>query len=1255
MAEELNTNTIIQKYTGIESVMGTESQEHKNKTNNGPLTEINVDNYYNFYGVMSPEVSVRFLKSSTRRKNSKPLCEWIDINSGTIYSEGKKTSSGITQNNYFVSASIEDTGVRKLNLTLFDRSFYSLQELIYQAIKAGGGRNLTDSDNETDKEEKTSNLKIESASGEELTSLDFVYQPNNTMLNNLQIIWGYSDENPSKAATKAITTQDYFKNINSDGDKDGNGGSNSRWNERKDIESNVYSSNGKQITQGNYADVLSSFNQSTIRSSYEEFFITNVTTTLTNTGVQYNISAISTDNFILNGYKFIQMYANLQGTPRELLALFMKAFNDSENSLLKVIWDDKDTEPINGNEYIKNYNGEYVENNEENKNNTISKYNEELNKLLEAKKIYKNSMAVLRRDDSQDIDNYYFNRQNVYYGTISSSLNDSSLKNIKLGDDDMFSSIIAFIDANNHRDDDRRNFKDISTSYSVTNQKDLIKLIKLVNRYWGTLKSNNQSNYGSDSNKYAYVKQCQALLLLIIKSKYYKVSFDDEEIAKKFENIDTSKIKKFQEDLNNCNDKLTNIQNYCYGFDIERDYADWERIINSFDYKTVNSQVKELFYNQIIPDEDRFIIDESTGENISNPNFPNLESLDIEIKNAAKNYIIRNSIETSQENDFAIKLINCLWKKTSGNAEDLRSLYDSLDNKLKFIKDIKEYTLKDDNDFNFESFETAKIFVSDLIDFLSEPDQQDKVCYTKFHEYTRKNCWKCNEYNGHFIFEFFENEKYDGSQKSLIDLIYNNENYIKVNYKNASDDPDDPSAGKHSNNKLKRVNLLGKDFDMFIPHLPFDSNIYTTTQTNINALTRICERLEKIATNLISDKNNEVNKEYDKYILNKIQNIIINETEGKVNAVADKWGKLTATGNSGKTYKPEEFWDKVFNLVNNRSGVVTENYTSELNSLINSYESTIRSIDSDISYLEEERRKSDENDNGLITICLGGEESRNNYSEDGKAHTNSLYYKSISSLFTSYTSQCPPYIEIKPGSNDETKTKDATKDKVYKAINDNGEQVTATIETQENNRRMQWSVVGNDKEGRPIVGFRYAKPFKVGKLRVYNWGNGNSEQHCIKNLSIQNSSEFGMLNMALSVDTEGNMTKIDSNGLVANVSDFYVGKAGSAFVNAVTTSNNEKNSIINKMVNGVRKGTIEVLGDPSLRFQNDYAPYCYPIKLNIKLQRDNTWADNNSGYIPCQLSGYYVITKITHNISSSGYTTTMEVMSYPGIDKFLKK
>lgn len=285
-----------------------------------------------------------------------------------------------------------------------------------------------------------------------------------------------------------------------------------------------------------------------------------------------------------------------------------------------------------------------------------------------------------------------------------------------------------------------------------------------------------------------------------------------------------------------------------------------------------------------------------------------------------------------------------------------------------------------------------------------------------------------------------------------------------------------------------------------------------------------------------------------------------------------------------------------------------------------------------------------------ITLSLGSEDSQ---------YKNDRYTKSLSSLFNDFCSQCMPM--IKATDMIATSTKD-----------EEGNSTTATVTDEAAKQSLTWSVVGkyknNDGTTVPIIGFYYKEPKIPSYIREYAWGTGNSKMHCIKDINISTASEFAMYSTVSTMKIENgkldSATNIDysndrrSEVIRISTPSGSVPSETAFFPNLVANGEKQKN-LMNNLLQAINKGTLTLLGDPSLVFTGEIQPYTYPIFLNIKLQQEGvSWSGGNKGgmsaNVQSYLSGIYVVGKITHTFSNSGYLTTLEVIRYPGLDKDYK-
>lgn len=296
-----------------------------------------------------------------------------------------------------------------------------------------------------------------------------------------------------------------------------------------------------------------------------------------------------------------------------------------------------------------------------------------------------------------------------------------------------------------------------------------------------------------------------------------------------------------------------------------------------------------------------------------------------------------------------------------------------------------------------------------------------------------------------------------------------------------------------------------------------------------------------------------------------------------------------------------------------------------------------------------------------ITLSLGGEAALRNYRMDQK---NPKLYKNVYTLLNEFCAACPP-LKVK------------RKDTVYETTNINGEKVS--IENMpEASRRLSWFSCNHfDDKKEPnnyiSVFFYYRKPEKVTKIRRYTWGPENCYQTVVTNVSIENANEFAVLSGIESFNPSTSQVTIRTKeGAVYSkqITDYKEVKS----YNGITANQIAANNYELAFSSCMYKGSIQILGDPSYLFTGmKMQPCTYPIYLRVLVpintfeqMAGNTNEDYNAvlnlnkkygskrifgNQQMHEMSGYYVITKITHNITASGFTTTLDVMSYPGIDK----
>lgn len=300
-----------------------------------------------------------------------------------------------------------------------------------------------------------------------------------------------------------------------------------------------------------------------------------------------------------------------------------------------------------------------------------------------------------------------------------------------------------------------------------------------------------------------------------------------------------------------------------------------------------------------------------------------------------------------------------------------------------------------------------------------------------------------------------------------------------------------------------------------------------------------------------------------------------------------------------------------------------------------------------------------------IEISFGCEEAVRNYK---KRKDEPPLYKSVQTLIEEFCSACPPRKEYASSSS--------------KAYDSNGNEIKNDDYTGIAN--MSWMVLkpNNDKDNNIYIMLYYKKARPVSKIRVYRWGPELPFQTVVKNLSIKNTNEFailsgisvyenngdGKLYKRLKYNLAGSTGKIQNPTTRSVVVEKENGKLEARVANYIAETQGDATDYDSAFSQSLFKGTMEILGDPGLEFNLELAPATYPIRIEAYVpnsyeffaDKDVKKAQENSKYGTNvfygnqrlhELTGYYVITKITHNISTSGYTTKLEVMSYPNIEK----
>lgn len=313
-----------------------------------------------------------------------------------------------------------------------------------------------------------------------------------------------------------------------------------------------------------------------------------------------------------------------------------------------------------------------------------------------------------------------------------------------------------------------------------------------------------------------------------------------------------------------------------------------------------------------------------------------------------------------------------------------------------------------------------------------------------------------------------------------------------------------------------------------------------------------------------------------------------------------------------------------------------------------------------------------------ISLGLGVEASLSNYSQISE---NPPLTKSVAALISEFCAACPP------------KKLEQTAKKIY---DENGEEVKIDPNEQAA-RPLKWfSVFDDGKSGKSkpmtYIVLYYRKQLKPKMIRQYYWGPNLPFNSCVKQINIENKNEFALLSSVKTFNSaDGTVnSRINNNNISTSTNDKKETEEINSqtriedvdkFLNSPNTK--EYDIIANSAVtgaaydialsSGVYEGSIDILGDPFFLFNGIMQPCTYPIRLNvlvpknetelrtkgkdeevikqkhINLGTSNDFDGNTQRYH--ELSGYYLIKDIEHNITPSGFTTKLGIISYPNLEK----
>ena len=300
-------------------------------------------------------------------------------------------------------------------------------------------------------------------------------------------------------------------------------------------------------------------------------------------------------------------------------------------------------------------------------------------------------------------------------------------------------------------------------------------------------------------------------------------------------------------------------------------------------------------------------------------------------------------------------------------------------------------------------------------------------------------------------------------------------------------------------------------------------------------------------------------------------------------------------------------------------------------------------------YEKEEESKDEDNVNKVqepkqVQISLGSKDALSMYQDDlsnglkeeisFKNIKKPKLYKSVLSILNDLKAVMPP------------KVVDSGLMKDVIVTDQDGNSVKA-IQKQNAYRRFTYGVQTDDK-GKVEVYFYYQQPTKFKRIRKYEWGPANGKHSVITNIDIKTDNEYALLTSMSTITEKGAFVKSrDGYGTeVLKNKDVkyadYIAQPGES---------TPLEQIAYAYSQALYKGSITIMGDPFYCFDKFVQPFTYPIYLDFRLPVSQSWAsakNSNVGYSHF-MSGFYVVTKITHDINDSGFRTILEVMSYPNI------
>lgn len=1227
---------------------------------------IDIDQYYNFKNVMTPRVKIQFLY----RKKATTSTEKRDDNGYKIdaygnYSTDWKSISDYDNsknqnNNYFVSASISDNGVKTLVLTLYDRTFYTIQDLLYDAIAAGNGNPKLFNPARADTENNNyTTIPIKDQDGNSIkgdSGIQF-FRNVSKISNNIRVGYGWSEDEKSIMSDAYIkkyqpeSSNDYWMKRAKD--------KRYRWTSRTSNmdDKSVVNTNDADNESITSSDVLSKnvSNQSTIYSGFEEFFITDVSSELTDTGIKYTITATGTENFALTGYKIVQRYMKLVSKPKKILASFMNSFNTDPYSLIRLVWAD-DTMPLtNGEELTFDYKtGTYIKLDEANKEEITGDTAKSLTGLKENKQLLTNLKAC------------FSNVSN----TISSCVNNMDImyeKFITNATTDSYGNITNLIYVgNNGQTITKKTFMNnilctmntggASLQSNLGQQLFLTYNYSNLNKYFKNKDKTTDQTYRSIVNEWVI---CSSLLAY--DTSKLELSVEDSPFKSQILQAEceeaTSNFVSSESEMESLVSKYNNLPYKPYKYDIN--YRINNSIVsdplygydfykNNIFYYIDGTEYSVYDYDQNLGN---YLLAKYTGE-------ANINDKQEVVDGLVKKYSENTKYEWFLTNTFT-NLTNRYYLSTISNYSYWNK--NILLNTFYSLSLSSKFTMLSLGNYIGDFFKLVNSLDTNIVNYdISISVMSVASTLLKLYNILRSNLGTDEKVKGISITSEIVDEKhvinynedYDQTIQDLVDalvkLYYKTVDFFSTNVfvsgysvKNFTFDTDNRTFKKGDYITLPSVDDVYSEYEAALNSVEKELTDYGKTDgTFYNYTKTYSEKNISYNSSLTSTDSNDTDTTYIKQAAAKFIEIaksweIPSRKTYTYNSTTYEYGKLVGT-----TATSKNAIDYAFDMINNKNSANLNygNITKYISYLDASIEKLSTEIDEVQAALNSQKESSVGKD---ITISFGGEESQK---------PNSKYFKSVSSILSEFCSQCPQHQDVSEAAAS------LMADGLVTYKDSNGDAQTVNVNSDNPKYNVTYGIIGYDNSNGksvPIVGLRYKKPVKFRHIRKYCWGSGNSKMHAIKSIDIKTNSEYAMLASQSSIvktKVSSSINKDSSNGKYEG--KCYYPDGNTSFVRRVKLSEDDQNTLDGNMSTSLNSGTITVLGDPSLRFGGRVQPYSFPIYVDIKLQNENTWS-TYTPYTQSFLSGYYVVSKITHSISMSGYTTTMDITRYPNLEKDL--